>query len=429
MISNRFLRKIRSLYWLVRIQRFFRVLLRSTWIGGAGYLLAWGANTLWGWLPDSSSWSMFGASLALLNLLTLIFRRSSFKNFVWNIDRKLGMNEQLSTAVELINKDGELLSEELIEDSLALIPGLRKRIIGKGWRLMGEVEALIIVLILLLMVYLAGIGPIPLFLPGGLGFLPGLGRDPNAEGVFPSGLPGMTPGDAEQLGIGNDNGDDQNNSGLTQEELGEINDILKEMGQALEDNASTSEFGQSLQQGDFGNASDELSNLAENFDDLSDQTKENLEESFRNAANELQQPNQQTLSEALREASEAIRAGDDVNTGEKLDELAAQIDMLDSESFDDQQANESNLGVGEPEIGEGSKFERILGEGDTFDLDEFGPSSLIQTSEGFGEDGDLVVSGELDYLGPSDGTMIEGMISPYNLPWDKINVVTTYFTP
>jgi hypothetical protein len=303
------------------------------------------------------------------------------------------------------------------------------------WWVRGEFEAGLIVLILLMMVYVSGIGGIPSLipLPGGFGFLPGLGQDPNAEGLFPSGFPGVTPGEAEQLGIGEGDGDNKTgDSGMTPQELGEISDVLSEMGESLENNASTSELGQALQQGDFDKAADEISSLAENLDDLSEITKQNLSESFQNAADRLQQPGQQDLADALRNASGAIQAEDDINAGEKLDVLASQINALGSQFSEEQidDNNEEEIGISQPETGGTESFERIQGEGEIFDLSDFGDqTSLLNPAESLSEENDQLVGGQYDYTLPADGTLIEGVINTYNLSWDKTNVVTAYFSP
>jgi hypothetical protein len=366
-----------------------------------------------------------------MNLLTILYRPVSLKQFIWNIDRKLGLYEQLSAAFEIDSVGNESVTAQLIDESLNLMPDLRKRILFKGWRLRGEIESFIIVLILFIMVFISGLGAIPSFFPGGFGFLPGLGSDPNAEGIFPSGYPGVTPGDAEQLGIGQGDGDSQVDlSDSSSQELGEIGDVLSEMGEELEDNASTSEFGQSLQRGDYDQAADDLSDLAENLDELSDQTKQNLEESFRDAADQLQEPGQQEFADALREAVEAIRI-DSADAEEKLDELASQIDALEERAdMSSQEEQESSFGIGEPETGEVSSFERIMGGGETIDLTEFGPAStLLQPTEGVSGDGGQVIGGDDNYVGPIDDEVIQGMIDPYILPWNKRYVVTTYFSP
>ena len=195
MKSKKLHKQIKSLYRLARLQKMLRILLRSTWIGGTGFLIGWGANALWGWFPESSTWLGMGISLAVVNFLTIFYRPVSFEQFIWNLDRKMGLNEQLSAACEIDSVDVGSINTQLSDESLNLIPDLRKRVFRKGWRLRGEVESLLIVFILFFMVFLSGLGNIPAFLPGGLGFLPGLGSDPNAEGIFPSGFPGVTPGE------------------------------------------------------------------------------------------------------------------------------------------------------------------------------------------------------------------------------------------
>lgn len=431
MISKKLQRQIKSLYRLARFQKLLRILLRSAWIGGVGYLIGWGTNALWGWFPESSIWLDLGVSLAIINFLTIFYRPVSYKQFIWNLDRKMGLDEQLSAASEIDTMDDGSVNAQLIDESLSLMQDLRKRIFSKGWRLRGEIEALVIVLILFIMVFITSLGNIPSFFPGGLGFLPGLGSDPNARGIFPSGIPGVTPGDAEKMGIGQGKGDSEGGvSGLSSQELGEIGKILNEMGKELEDNASTSEFGQSLQRGDFEQAANDLNDLTENLDRLSEQTKQDLEDSFNNAADKLQQPDQQSLAESLREAADAIQSND-TEAVEKLDELASQIDALDNQKdFNSPEETKPIVGVGEPESGGANPFERLSGTGETIDLSEAGSSStLLQPSEGVVGGGAQRIGADSTQIRPADDSVVQETIDPYSMSWDKRYEITKYFSP
>jgi hypothetical protein len=428
MTPTKLRRKTKSLFRLVRLQRTFRLLLRSAWIGGAGYLLGWGINAFWGYLPDAKIWIWLGGLLAFINIFFIFFHPVSQKQFTWNLDRKLGLKEQLSAAVDLgVGDEGEI-SDLLIDDASKLVPELRKRIVERGWKVRGEFEAGLVVLILLMMVYLSGIGTLPSFIPGGFGFLPGLGQDPSMDGIFPSGLPGITPGEARQLGLGiGDSNGETSFPVMTPQELGEISDVLSEMGESLEKNVSTNDIGKALQQGEYKRAADEISALAENLDTLSEETRQNIEESIQNAVDQLEQPGQQDLVDALQGASDAIEAKGDLNAGAELDELASQIESFGVKITE---GRTDSIGVGELETGEIFTFERIMGEGETFDLSVYGePSSLLHPPEGPSDNTNLIGGGEFDYIAPTNGSLIEGMLNPYNISWEKRNVVTAYFTP
>jgi hypothetical protein len=79
-----------------------RLGLRAVWLWLAGVLLAWGANALWGWLPDSRTWFLAGLALSLLPLAEFLRSLSPRSRWVWTMDRRLGLQEQVSTAWSML---------------------------------------------------------------------------------------------------------------------------------------------------------------------------------------------------------------------------------------------------------------------------------------------------------------------------------------
>jgi len=312
----------------------------------------------------------------------------------------------------------------------------------------------------MIIVYLTGIGSVLSVDSGGLGLLPPLGKDPTTEDIFPLGIPGLTPNQANQmdigegaeaeLGLGEEGGDF---SDLIESELGEIGEVLSELGEELSEYAATSELGEALQQGNFEDAADEFNNLTGTISQLSQGTLDNLSESLQEAASRLQQPGQQNLSEGLRDAGNAVQDSDNTQSREHLDNLASRLRALgiqaakepghglnisnDSDvgtpfegEADAAESGEAGTGSGRTEVGDAEAFERLEGEGEVFDLDEFEDySGFLQSNTPSGEESDQVVGGMYDFIGVTDGTVIEGVFNPFNFYWTFIHVVATYFSP
>ncbi len=440
MSIKKYQKKASSIYRLALFQKGLRILLRATWMGGAGYLFGWCLNEFWGWFPNSNSWMLIALVFVLLNVISIFIKPLSRKRFLWRVDRKLKYKEQISTANQVAEFKKGSLSDSLVEDAMRVLPEIKGRIADKGWNLRGEVESAVIVFILLLIVLISSFEfkfPVG---SGGFGFFPSLSQDPSAENVFPSGIPGLTPEEASELGIdeGSDsgNGDGQRDpSDVTSNELGEIGDVLRELGEALGENSATSELGQALQQGDFGEAANELGNLAENLENLSDETLQDLSENLQKAADGLTQPGQQDLAEALHNAAEALGNSDYADAGQQLDELAEQMKDL-NELIGGEQNNPENsdgesttIGVGQTESEDTTQSDRIEGGSQIIDLSEFDdPLNFLRPSELDSVDPNQDLPSEYDFIAIIDGSVIEGVYDPYMTPWIWKDVVEKYFT-
>ena len=193
--------RISEIRLLVFTQRAARLSLRALWSGAAGYLLGWGLHVVWGWLPDRGTWFLIGILLAVVNIAGIIYPHSKYKDFMWQLDRRLGLKEQVSAAWEVVNsEETEQVQDLLLADVIRLLPQVREHIARRGWFLQRDIEASIMVLILYIIMVLITLSSLPELPQAKADLLPPLGEDPTAAEIFPSGIPGLSPSDTAQLG-------------------------------------------------------------------------------------------------------------------------------------------------------------------------------------------------------------------------------------
>ena len=280
---------------------------------------------------------------------------------------------------------------------------------------------------------------------------------PGAGDIFPSNIPGDTSGNPSDTANGGQGQDGQGDSNMNSDELGQTGEVLQELGQNLSENAATADLGKALEQGNLDQASEELQSLAGNIDQLSTDTLGQFSEDLANAADQLQQPGQQDLSQALDNAANAVKEGDSAQAGESLDELSQQLQAVAQQAasepaegqaletaFQDgttqQGAGTGDTGEGQndtassgappPQSGDPEDFQRLEGQGETFDLNEFGDSQgYLKPGIPPEEFSDEVVGGVYDFVGPSDQTVISGIFDPIDLPITERDVISNYFSP
>lgn len=427
----KFLSRIRLLYRIVLAQLATRIILRAAWLGGAVYLISWGVNSLWGVLPQSNYWILFAAIVSFGTLATLFFKPRSQKEFLWRVDDKFELKEQVSTAYQ-VSKDkkgksgGEQpLERMLVEDANNLMPDVTRKVIDKGWGIRNDVEATVIVLMMLLIVYLSGIEAFSTAIPGsGLGILPGLGSDPSFNDVFSSGIPGDTSGRSSGLGLGGQATDlVQGPQDLSADGLELVYDVFQEMGEELKDNAATSELGEELADRDFKRAAHEMGNLSENIDRMTRETRQDLAEKFSEAVRKLYLTQFSEITEILGSASEALRGTSTSEMSDQLDRVSALLQHLSEMEAKEVIARE------EPEPVT-PQFEEIEGEDEGLDFETAEDISEFLIAPGTGDvTSGQVEDGEVDLEGYTLGFGADGVWSLFDYLWEDKDVVSSYFKP
>lgn len=337
---EKFLTEIKRIFQVAFVQKAFKVILRSAWVGGAVYLLFWGIQQMFGIFSNSIVWLVAGFLTAGLSLASLYFSRAPDNKFVWRLDRRFDMKEQVVTAFELFANDepnksdeeeGESIEDLLAGDAAYFLPGIRRRVAANGWNLRPEIESTLVVLILLLIVYLNGVSVITQIPPGGMiSILPVLEDDPTAAEVFGGG--GSEGG---QPGLGNvpvfpveENREEPLPASIESKDCDVLSQIFRGLGDDLEDDSMTYFLADSLKDEDYMTAAEDFGYLAENVARMSEGTRNKLASEFLNTAVALQDAGQNNASIYFQDASAALYDISFSVMSESLDELANLMQSL-----------------------------------------------------------------------------------------------------
>ncbi len=441
-----FTRSLSSLRSLVFIQRNARLLVRALWTGLAGYLIAWGVNSMWGLV--SAPWQQLAAGFGFaLPSLYAMFRPLPAGRLAWRLDRLFGLKEQITTAWQTVGlrpeKHGQV-DALLLEDAARLLPAQRERVLRRGWYLGRDAESLAVVLLLAAAVFLFGLFSSQLSLPDAqTQDLPPLSQPPSASDVFPSGIPGQgqtSPGSGENTPA-------SPGGGLTPDEIGAIDQILTDLGRSLGAYPETREAGESLQAGDLESAAGGLERIADNLDLLPPEALENLQQALEKAASRAAEAGQQDLAEDLASAAQALQgtepdlpAGADAldQIAEALRELAASLasgspgdpTTADPGASDAGGAAQGTAGAGSGSgtQGEPEPLVRLEEEGGELPLEGgIEPGGLLVPGS---TPGDLVAAGAAGAGTGSSGSTapVNSVLTPYSLDWRWRNVVSQYFS-
>jgi hypothetical protein len=127
-------RQIKSIYRLVQFQRSLRLLLRSAWIillvysGCMLIIIATGQHQVEKYL--------LGLGLLLIIFIPMLyfFSKRKLSDFVWLLDRRLGLKEQVSAAWEALdNQASHPVAVLLFEDVSRLLTNAYQSVRNKGW--------------------------------------------------------------------------------------------------------------------------------------------------------------------------------------------------------------------------------------------------------------------------------------------------------
>ena len=425
---------------LARVQKLARLGIRMLWLFGGGTILGWGINQFWGLLPSSSVWLLAGLVLASFPLLQFILTAKNQSDWTWMLDRRLGLREQVSTALEIAQtRDASPVSEALVQDVLIMLPQIRARMLEKGWYLRRDLVSLLIVGLLgvtLLAANLLGSYSKRLAPPELAGFLIPTPIQPLDPQHLPNSAPEPTPtqdssanGEENQGGGGpspnnaqGDSGGDQ--GGAENTPSGPISEVLLELGADLSQQAGTYGVGKALENLDLDRAADELQELAERLDELSQESRANMSKSLEEAAEEAAQAGAPGLSAAMENAAKSLQSQSrdaERSLGGLANELRALEESLNSPELAEADTTPSTTGKSEP-------LSRLEGEGGEFELSSSnGSDSALLNPSASGVAGAETLSDPFNSAFLPDNGMNQSPLLPNVLYWKWRNVVSRYF--
>lgn len=351
-------------------RRALRTVLRSAWLGLCAWCIGIGLSLVLGREPD---FPLIGAlSLLVLGVGLVSLLRSrplTALDVARRLDRRFQLQEQLSTAVELADgrPEPESVSALLLGQSAQTVRQVRKAIVQRQRAPWSDVIAVVALLLAAVGLFLlGGIGhsqlasealPLPPlvgmedqqakepFAPPedqpstagqGSGDLPTDG-DPNQPGEQRAGQgqPGLQ-GQSGQSGDGQPQAGaqpqeqpgqgDQQGQGSQQPVVDPARQRdLDAVADALRDQGITRPAAEAIDQGDLARAGQELRELADQADQLSDTARQRLADALQRAAAQVQASNPD-LAQQLRESARGLERGED-NAAQALEDLASAIEQ------------------------------------------------------------------------------------------------------
>lgn len=338
-----------------------RTLLQATSVSIGVWCIGLGASLLWRWPINLTLLTAVSLAVIGVALLTLLRKPMSPAEVARRLDRRFQLNEQLATAVEVVYSGAQPspVVEKLLERSGRTIGGVRQHV-----RQRQRTPWTDLLTFLALLIVAAG-----LFLLSGIsGFntttlattLPALPQasDPNQQ--FPEEAPLPIPG-VEQAGgpgagetmapaPGEMPGQAQQANGPAQGAAADPQ-TLEALANALRDQGATRPAADALDRGDTAQAAQSLRELADQADSLSEQARQALAESLRDAARDISSRDP-ALANQLRESARELE--NEASAAQGLEDLAQAIDQL-GESSAEASASEPAPGTasaGEPQAGQ-----------------------------------------------------------------------------
>ena len=467
----------RSVWWAVRplwVWRLVRLLFRSLWVAAllalGGGLLAYATGRPLAWLDLAAVGSV--AFVALFVFLS--FWPVSARTLTRRLDQHFEFQDQLMAAYEVAGRGGaqNYIETDLLDAAHSSLREVRRRLIRRLPLPWTDLELAAVVATAAVAAYYwaaaLALPPAPVVAHAGFVPLPAPGTEPMVQ------LPGvpaeLQPSLASQIATGMDPGE-----AATINSAAGAQEVLDELAEALRSQTFTEAAGEALSQGAIEQAAEELRELAQNADALSDEARRDLAESLMAAAEALQDsaPEQ---AERLREMAESLlentsnSAALNAATADALEGLAQMIEGADGERGNaGDQAGEAavDMGGGGGEETGGQSGQGGSGEAEPSDTegapgDEAGAGSAGQvgveesstgsveslTAQGVAvplPDSQSLDSGSLRprydpsqayqyrsvpyvHVGAS-GEGGEQAADPLSIPWRLRNVIQRYFSP
>lgn len=450
MNSASFRRRLLILWILSWFQRSVRLLLRAAWMAGGTVLLAWGVNGLWGWLPNPKSWIILGAIVGAVSLILILYQRPKLNQLAWHVDRKLGTQEQISAAWQVVQAGRQdSVAAALVTETTILLRIVIGRVLVRGWYVMREFVSLTVIVLLFLVIIWRTeeirVVPMPLAVQSSL---PSWKDDPTADEILSSDISGLPDVPASPLRDDKEQPESQVASAESTWSPDEIEAALKfleQLGKDLSKTAASYDVGQALQRRDFNDAADEMEVLSQQLDALSINTRFQMANALQVAGVQLAtigtgQAGSQVMSEHMQGAASGLREGSGVSAGEKLDQVTSDLRAFGHQLFaasaagageipGDNSSNERGTSAAiERQQGDSQPLERIYGEGSTLELGQVGEEQDVIAVGSGAEEGKTIAAPIYDHQVVPDSSVSTGVLTPYRFSWEWRDVVSDYFS-
>ncbi len=311
-------------------RRAIRILLRSAWVGLSLFVIGLGLRMLTNW-PISIMNLSAVAMLCIAGGAVLLLRPPlSPAAAARRLDRRFGLDNQLTTALEISTRSDtyppEGVAAYLLEHANQTTMQVQRYVRSKQRPPWMEVLTLVAVLLLALgMVVVSDLGatanlPTPEALPD-------LATAPNTP--LPD-APQQAPDKSMLTG-------DAGAANATGQLSAEQQQQAQAIADALRDQSATRPAAEQLDRGDTAGAAQSLRELADQANQLGDETRNDLSNQLREAADQLAPSNGQ-LAEQVRESAAALQQGADA-AANGLEQLADAVEQLGNQGNSQSIAN------------------------------------------------------------------------------------------
>jgi hypothetical protein len=419
-------------------RRGLRTLLRSAWVGLAVLCIGLGLNLLLGW--DLAIEILLSLALACVGIgaLLLLRRRMAAHDVARRLDRRFGLNEEITTALEVSNSgQAEGVAQHLVERAYATTGKVQQyvaRTRRQPWADMLTLAAL--ALLCLGMFVLLGLVPLG----------PQTAAEPLPELVPPDEIaqqeePEQQPEQQQpeqQPGLGE--GGAQNNVSESGSSSAIDQQAASALADALRDQSATRPAADALDEGDLEGAAQSLRELADQGDQLSPETRRNLADELRAAAAQMEE-NNPGLAEQVRDSAYGLRQSEE-RSGDAIENLADAVDQLDDGGQPAAQAPQNTnteqgqqSGGNQPSGGPSPPVEQRERSHERLGID--GVPLELESQSG----GDVPTEGDPETRGSGGGgsfqtgeqpvsdELVQVDEDPLRIPADLRDVVQEYFSP
>lgn len=427
-----------------------RTLLRAAALGMSVWSIGMGLHLLAGWPLDYTILQALMLACVAFGAVLLLRPRMKANQVAERLDRRFHLKEQITTALE-VSRQGtaEGVAHHLVERAHYNAQKVHYNVRLRQRAPWVEVVALLALLLL-------GGG---MYLQANLDSLNAAQRPPlplpplAPPGTLPQEFPELSPpGSTGQQNDQAGGGGAERGNGQPEPTAQNPQQSLETLADALRDQSVTRPAAEALDQGDTAGAAQSVREVADQSDQLSPQTRAELSDALRQAADEIGAYDPE-LAGNLRESADGLQQENGNGAARALDNLAGAIEQLGNGQQQGQAAQAEQSGAqqspqdwedqggGQPNAGNApppseqrelpTPPERLNVEGVPLELQGGDTASAPTDGSTEGTPDTDALSGSFEQRGnnPDDAPEEDVGEDPLSIPPDMRDVVQDYFTP